>query len=435
MTTAAHSGHQAQAAISMLERLSVDLMVHILEFVELPERLRLSMCSTKLLKVITTECTPLWVDIVFYSLKHATSLTDDMLAALLTRVNARNVTKYLDLDGCSKIDGRGLAPLRHSRVLERVDLRTGDGDTDDDDDGDTDDDEGHTDDDDDGDSDDDVRYVLDETGDGDTDDDQDGDTDDDTDDDDRYTLDETGDDETDDNEDRDTDDDEDGDTDDDDRFTLDETRVGDTNDDEGDTDDDEGGTDDDEDGDTDDEEGDIDDDRYILDETVVMDILRTMLPYELFDVMFYPVDVSNDRLLARKLFFREIRAAMHRRAIQQRIGCAACNSPVCEESRQIVANELGLPSTRCYICHEHFCRTSTCPMALKQCRDCEDAFCESCDAVEQCSLCACHYCDECREVSPACSICQGKFCGDCRDVHTCECCKTTVCEECAAEEH
>jgi hypothetical protein len=125
---------------------------------------------------------------------------------------------------------------------------------------------------------------------------------------------------------------------------------------------------------------------------------------------------------------------MHQRAIQQCIGCTACHSPVCEESKQIVANELGLPSTRCYMCREHFCRTSTCSMAVKQCRDCEDAFCETCDAVEQCSLCACYYCDECREVSPECSVCQGKFCGDCRRVHTCECCNTTVCEDCAAEE-
>jgi hypothetical protein len=114
-----------------MDRLPADLMVHVLEFVERPERLRLSMCSTILLKLITRECTPLWVSIVFYSLTHATSLTDDMLAALLTRVNASNVTKYLDLDGCSEIRGVGLvAPLRHLRVFERVDLRTGDGDTD-----------------------------------------------------------------------------------------------------------------------------------------------------------------------------------------------------------------------------------------------------------------------------------------------------------------
>lgn len=288
-----------------MEQLPPDLMVRVLEFVDLPERLQLSMCSTTILKFITEDCAPLWFEIVFCSLQHAASLTDEMLAALLKRVDARNVTKYVDLDGCSEIRGTGLAPLRHSPVLERLDLRTGAGDTE-------------------------------------------------------------------------------------------------------------------------------DDNMYHLDETAVVDTLRTMLPYELCDVIFYPVsdDVSDPRLIARKFFFREIRSAMHQRAIQQDTRCSSCCHPVCDESRQLVPNELGLPSTRCYSCQNYFCWTNTCPVGLRQCRDCEDAFCETCDAVEQCVVCACYFCEDCREVSPACCICHGTFCEDCRKVYTCESCNETTCEEC-----
>ena len=50
-------------------------------------------------------------------------LTDYDLSRLLTRVNAGSVTNDLDLFGCNQIRGSGLAPLRHSRVLQRLDLR------------------------------------------------------------------------------------------------------------------------------------------------------------------------------------------------------------------------------------------------------------------------------------------------------------------------
>jgi hypothetical protein len=48
-----------------------------------------------------------------------------MLQALLTRVNAREVTTYLNLDRCHKLIGHGLEPLRGSLVLERISLDIG----------------------------------------------------------------------------------------------------------------------------------------------------------------------------------------------------------------------------------------------------------------------------------------------------------------------
>ena len=49
-------------------------------------------------------------------------LTDYQLSQLLVRINAREITKELNLSLVSHIHGQGLAPLRHSRVLERIDL-------------------------------------------------------------------------------------------------------------------------------------------------------------------------------------------------------------------------------------------------------------------------------------------------------------------------
>jgi len=51
-------------------------------------------------------------------------LTDEMLATF-TRVNAVDTTKSLDLSLCQQIRGHGLEPLRGSRILQRVNIQTG----------------------------------------------------------------------------------------------------------------------------------------------------------------------------------------------------------------------------------------------------------------------------------------------------------------------
>jgi len=49
-------------------------------------------------------------------------LTDHDLTVMLRRVNAREVAKYIDLQGCTKIQGSGLAPIRNSLVFESLNM-------------------------------------------------------------------------------------------------------------------------------------------------------------------------------------------------------------------------------------------------------------------------------------------------------------------------
>lgn len=108
---------------SRMEQLPVDVLVGVLEFSTLAERIQLGRCSKILLNTISKDFTLLWVEI---NLEGAVNLTDNMLEALLTRVNARSVTKNINLAGCSSlVDGNCLAPLRSSHVLERVNICTG----------------------------------------------------------------------------------------------------------------------------------------------------------------------------------------------------------------------------------------------------------------------------------------------------------------------
>lgn len=107
-----------------METLPNELLTKVLEFSTLPERLQVVRCNSQLLHRVTRECRGLWIKIDF---KHYIShhhLTDEMLAALLERVNARNVTEELSLALCERIVGHGLEPLRHSQVLKSIDLRT-----------------------------------------------------------------------------------------------------------------------------------------------------------------------------------------------------------------------------------------------------------------------------------------------------------------------
>lgn len=58
-------------------------------------------------------------------LSYFPGITDQQLGPLLERINARSVTRSILLDKKtpSPISGRGLEPLRQSRVLESIDLR------------------------------------------------------------------------------------------------------------------------------------------------------------------------------------------------------------------------------------------------------------------------------------------------------------------------
>lgn len=71
---------------------------------------------------IYTECLYLWRQL---DLSKLPGMTDTQLNSLLERINAQSVTQtfVLDKNPRSPITGAGLEPLRHSRVLESIDLR------------------------------------------------------------------------------------------------------------------------------------------------------------------------------------------------------------------------------------------------------------------------------------------------------------------------
>ena len=93
-------------------------------FLKLSSRIRLASTSKTLQKLIFQDCIPLWREIDFSDLPYATkqSLTDEMLASLLIRVNAKSVTRTINLTSCNGIQGTGLEPLRGSEVLEILDM-------------------------------------------------------------------------------------------------------------------------------------------------------------------------------------------------------------------------------------------------------------------------------------------------------------------------
>lgn len=115
-----------RATNSMLEQLPVEIMVELLHFMDLPSRLKLARCNSALSRQILRESLGAWEIIDCFELLGPSSrkvMTDNDLSSLLTRVNAREVTKGLVLDGCRSILGSGLSPLRLSTVLEYVTLR------------------------------------------------------------------------------------------------------------------------------------------------------------------------------------------------------------------------------------------------------------------------------------------------------------------------
>lgn len=112
----------------MLENLPSDVMIRVNKFLELPDRVRLASSSNPLQKIVFQDCTPLWRDIDFSEIKEIArrSLTDARLSSLLVRVNAKTVTRNLNLHGCFKLEGTGLAPLIGSETMETLDLGYGD---------------------------------------------------------------------------------------------------------------------------------------------------------------------------------------------------------------------------------------------------------------------------------------------------------------------
>lgn len=117
-----HKIVSAHARFSMIENLLPEVIVRVNEFVELPDRVRFASCSKLLQKLVIDECAPLWRELDFSKIKGRLLLTDERLSSLLVRVNARSVTKSLNLSGCKELRRTCLEPLRGSEALEEINL-------------------------------------------------------------------------------------------------------------------------------------------------------------------------------------------------------------------------------------------------------------------------------------------------------------------------
>jgi len=111
---------------SLFDLLSPDLLLLVFQWVgphDMKSYIRLAIsCDQYIAHFIYTECAFLWKVV---DLAKLPGITDSQLQSLLERVDARNVTRSILLDKTTRspIAGSGLEPLRHSRVLESVDLR------------------------------------------------------------------------------------------------------------------------------------------------------------------------------------------------------------------------------------------------------------------------------------------------------------------------
>jgi len=112
--------------VNMLEYLPSDVMVNILTYMGIPSRVKLAGCNKNLRKRVFEECNQAWVEILFYTKQTWADsgvnihLTDFQLHSLLTRVNAWQVTRTLDLGGCGRITSRSLVSLTRSPVLQVI---------------------------------------------------------------------------------------------------------------------------------------------------------------------------------------------------------------------------------------------------------------------------------------------------------------------------
>ena len=108
----------------MMETLPHDVLVHVLDYIDVVAKIQLAQSNTVFQKRVYRDCPQTWqcMDFCVVPESLCQHVTDAQLSCLLIRVNAHQVTVNLDLSGCTRIRGNGLAPLRNSRVLETVTL-------------------------------------------------------------------------------------------------------------------------------------------------------------------------------------------------------------------------------------------------------------------------------------------------------------------------
>lgn len=108
---------------SMLQSLPEELVRIVLSYNDVSALVRFAGTCTHHRRLIYKETPMLWKEIDFEKVACAGNLSDTDLHALLTNVNARNVTTSLSLMGCTNVCGQGLEPLRESQKLEIIELR------------------------------------------------------------------------------------------------------------------------------------------------------------------------------------------------------------------------------------------------------------------------------------------------------------------------
>jgi len=101
------AGHES----SMMEQLPPEIMVRVLDFIDVPTRIKLARCNLTLQQRVYTECRDAWTSIKMQMMdrKLRIRFTDLDLSRLLDRINAREVLKELELNDCLEIRGTGLA--------------------------------------------------------------------------------------------------------------------------------------------------------------------------------------------------------------------------------------------------------------------------------------------------------------------------------------
>lgn len=109
---------------NMLEALPIDTLSHVLDFLDIPSRVKLARSNLTVQQRVYRERSQAWekVDLSAMNDEFRVRLTDRDLLILLTRCNAQHVVKELDLSNCVNILGNLLAPLANSDVLEVVTL-------------------------------------------------------------------------------------------------------------------------------------------------------------------------------------------------------------------------------------------------------------------------------------------------------------------------
>ena len=109
-----------QANIPALANLSDDLLLDCCKLLPVTSLVSFSACSKNLRQVANHGS--LWTQLSIPP-ESAAGLTDQSLAGLLQRVDAKNYMVSISLVGCGQIDGSGLWPLHDSTALQAIDLR------------------------------------------------------------------------------------------------------------------------------------------------------------------------------------------------------------------------------------------------------------------------------------------------------------------------